>query len=109
MKVWDWIVIIGFVILFGWCVIVNNKYSTLQEDYNTLKVDKENVIDSLNKENNRISSEVLSLEDSICKINNVLETNSNKIESIKKEEFTVSSSFSKSTKLLKENLACIDL
>jgi hypothetical protein len=39
----------------------------------------------------------------------VLETNSNKIESIKKEEFTVSSSFSKSTKLLKENLACIDL
>lgn len=62
MKIWDWIVIIGFVILFGWCVIVNNKYSTLQEDYNILKIDKESVIDSLNKENNRISSEVLSLE-----------------------------------------------
>lgn len=109
MRIYDWIVIIGFVILFGWCVIVNNKYSTLQEDYNILKVDKENVIDSLNKENNRINSEVLSLEDSICKINDMLEISSNKIESIKKEEFTVSTSFSKSAKLLKDNLTCTDL
>jgi hypothetical protein len=39
----------------------------------------------------------------------MLKINSNKIESIKKEEFTVSTSFSKSAKLLKDNLACTDL
>ena len=109
MRVYDWIIIIGFIILFGWCVIVNNKYTTLQEDYNILKLDKENVIDSLNKENVRIGEEVIVLSDSIANINLKLQTNSNRIEFVEKDEFTISNSFSESTILLKENLACTDL
>jgi len=109
MKVYDWIVIIGFIILFGWCIIVNNKYSTLQEDYNILKNDKEYIIDSINRENIKIKEIVKSLEDTLSKVNSELEKNFDKIEIVKKEEFTISNSFSESTILLKENLLCTDL
>lgn len=109
MRVYDWIVIIGFVILFGWCVIVNNKYSTLQENYNILKNDKEYIIDSLNKENAETKEIIKSLEDTLDKVNSKIEEESSKIEIVEKEEFTISNSFSESTILLKENLLCTDL
>ena len=109
MRVYDWIVIIGFVILFGWCVIVNNKYSTLQEDYDILKNDKEYIIDSLNRENAETKEIIKSLEDTLDKVNSKLENSSNKIEGIEKEEFTISNNFTESTILLKENLLCTDL
>ena len=109
MRVYDWIVIIGFVILFGWCIIVNNKYSTLQEDYNILKNDKEYIIDSLNKENAETKEIIKSLEDTLDKVNSKIEEESSKIEIVEKEEFTISNSFSESTILLKENLLCTDL
>ena len=109
MRVYDWIVIIVFVVLFGWTIIVNNKYLNLQDDYNSLKNNKEQIIDSLNNENTKTKKIIQSLEDEIVMINLELEKKENKVETIKKEKFTISPSFSKSTNLLKENLACTDL
>ena len=109
MKLHNWIVIIGFVILFGWCVIVNNQYDSLKVDYEQLKNNKEQVIDSLNKENNKTKQTIKVLEDSLKTIDIQLSNNSDKIEDIKKEEFVVSTSLSESANLLKKNLSCTKL
>lgn len=109
MKIYDWVVIIVFIILFGWCIIVNNNYLNLKEEYDILKNDKEYIIDSLNRENTKIREDIVSLKDTLEKINTNLLNNSNKIEIVKKEEFTVSLSFSESSNLLKNNLSCTDL
>lgn len=37
MRIYDWIVIVIFIILLGWGVVVNIKYLTLQVDYEKLK------------------------------------------------------------------------
>lgn len=109
MKLHNWIVIIGFVILFGWCVIINNQYDSLKVDYEQLKNSKEQIIDSLNKENHKTKQTIKVLEDSLKVIDVQLSDNSNKIESIKKEEFAVSVSLSESANLLKKNLSCTKL
>ena len=109
MKLHNWIIIIGFVILFGWCVIINNQYDSLKIDYEQLKNNKEQIIDSLNKENHKTKQTIKVLEDSLKVIDVQLSNNSNKIESIKKEEFVVSVSLSESANLLKKNLSCIKL
>lgn len=109
MKLHNWIVIIGFVILFGWCVIINNQYDSLKVDYEQLKNNKEQVIDSLNKENNKTKQTIKVLEDSLKTIDIRLSNNSDKIEDIKKEEFVVSVSLSESANLLKKNLSCTKL
>ena len=109
MKLSNWIVIIGFVILFGWCVIINNQYDSLKVDYEQLKNNKEQIIDSLNKENHKTKQTIKVLEDSLKTIDIQLSNNSDKIEDIKKEEFVVSVSLSESTKLLKKNLSCTKL
>lgn len=109
MKLHNWIVIIGFVILFGWCVIINNQYDSLKVDYEQLKNNKEQVIDSLNKENNKTKQTIKVLEDSLKTIDIQLSNNSDKIEDIKKEEFVVSVSLSESANLLKKNLSCTKL
>lgn len=109
MKWYNWIVIIVFVILFGWCVIINNQYDSLKVDYEQLKNNKEQIIDSLNKENYKTRQTIKVLEDSLKVIDVQLSGNSNKIKSIKKEEFVVSVSLSESAKLLKKNLSCTKL
>ena len=109
MKLYNWIIIIGFVILFGWCVIINNQYDSLKVDYEQLKNSKEQIIDSLNKENHKTKQTIKVLEDSLKVIDVQLSDNSNKIESIKKEEFVVSVSLSESANLLKKNLSCTKL
>lgn len=109
MKLHNWIIIIGFVILFGWCVIINNQYDSLKVDYEQLKNNKEQIIDSLNKENHKTKQTIKVLEDSLKVIDLQLSDNSNKIEGIKKEEFVVSTSLSESTNLLKKNLSCTKL
>lgn len=109
MKLHNWIIIIGFVILFGWCVIINNQYNSLKVDYEQLKNNKEQIIDSLNKENHKTKQTIKVLEDSLKVIDVQLSDNSSKIESIKKEEFVVSVSLSESANLLKKNLSCTKL
>ena len=109
MKWSNWLVIIGFVILFGWCVIINNQYDSLKVDYEQLKNNKEQIIDSLNKENHKTKQTIKVLEDSLKVIDVQLSDNSNKIEDIKKEEFVVSVSLSESANLLKKNLSCTKL
>ena len=109
MKLHNWIVIIGFVILFGWCVIINNQYDSLKVDYEQLKNNKEQIIDSLNKENHKTKQTIKVLEDSLKTIDIQLSNNSDKIEDIKKKEFAVSVSLSESANLLKKNLSCTKL
>ena len=109
MQTYDWIVIIVFTILFGWTIIINSKYTSLQNDYNQLKNNNEQIIDSLNRENFETKKIIKSLEDTINIINSELEKNQEKVEVIKKEEFVISSTFSKSATLLKKNLECTDL
>ena len=109
MKLYNWIVIIGFVVLFGWCVIINNQHDSLKVDYEQLKNNKEQIINSLNKENHEIKQTIKVLEDSLKVIDVQLSNNSSKIESIKKEEFVVSVSLSESANLLKKNLSCTKL
>lgn len=106
---YDWIVIIVFVILFGWCIISNSRYDSLQKDYDDLKYNREIIVDSLNREKIKTNKIIISLEDSIKTINQKLSNTSNKIESVEKEKFIISSNFSKSTLLLKENLECTSL
>ena len=109
MKLYNWIVIIVFVILFGWCIIINNQYDALKLDYEQLKDNSEQIVDSLHKENDKTKQTIKVLEDSLKVIDVQLSSNSDKIEDIKKEEFVVSSSLSESTDLLKKNLSCTRL
>jgi hypothetical protein len=90
-------------------VIINNQYDSLKVDYEQLKNNKEQIIDSLNKENHKTRQTIKVLEDSLKVIDVQLSGNSSKIKSIKKEEFVVSVSLSESAKLLKKNLSCTKL
>ena len=90
-------------------MIINNQYDSLKVDYEQLKNNKEQIIDSLNKENYKIKQTIKVLEDSLKTIDIQLSNNSDKIEDIKKKEFVVSVSLSESTKLLKKNLSCTKL
>ena len=90
-------------------MIINNQYDSLKVDYEQLKNNKEQIIDSLNKENYKTKQTIKVLEDSLKVIDVQLSDNSNKIESIKKEEFVVSVSLSESANLLKKNLSCTKL
>lgn len=89
--------------------MISYKYNKLEIDYNLLKIEEELVIDSLNKENLKYKSCIIQLKDSLNFIENKIINNSQKIDSIKKDEFIISSSFSESSILLKENLLCTDL
>ena len=109
MSIYNWIVIIAFVVLFGWCVIINNQYDILQKDYELLKENKEFIIDSLSKENLKTKQEITILEDSLKTIDVAIIDNSIKIEEIKKDEFIISTSLSESADLLKRNLLCTEL
>ena len=109
MKLHNWIVIIGFVVLFGWCIIINNQYDSLKVDYEQLKYNKEQIIDSLYRENNKTKQTIKVLEDSLKVIDVQLSNNFDKIENIKKEEFVVSINLSESANLLKKNLSCTKL
>ena len=108
MKLHNWLVIIGFVVLFGWCVIINNQYNSLKLDYEQLKYNKEYLIDSLQKDNVRTKQIIKVLEDSLKTLDVQILENVNKVESFKSEEFDISINLSKSANLLKENL-CADL
>ena len=90
-------------------MIINNQYDSLKIDYEQLKNNKEQIIDSLNKENHKTKQTIKVLEDSLKVIDVQLSDNSNKIEDIKKEEFVVSVSLSESANLLKKNLSCTKL
>ena len=109
MKWSNWLVIIGFVILFGWCVIVNNQYLSLQKDFDSLKNNKEHIIDSLNNENIKTKHTIKVLKDSLKTVEVNIINQSNKIIEIKKEEFVISTSLSKSAELLKKNILCTKL
>ena len=90
-------------------MIINNQYDSLKVDYEQLKNNKEQIIDSLNKENHKTKQTIKVLEDSLKTIDIQLSNNSDKIEDIKKKEFAVSVSLSESANLLKKNLSCTKL
>lgn len=105
----NWIVIIGFVILFGWCMVKSNQYDTLKVEYESLKTNKESIIDSLNNENAKAKYVIQTLEDSLKIVDNKVVHHYIKVDEVKKEQFVVSTTLSESTRLLKKNLLCTNL
>lgn len=74
-----------------------------------MRNNKENVIDSLYKENVKTKLEIKVLEDSLKTVDININNNLHKVNEIKKEEFIVSTSLSESADLLKKNLSCAKL
>lgn len=90
-------------------MIKNNQYDALKIEYESLKINKENIIDSLNKENVKTKYTIKTLEDSLKTVNTKVVHHYIKVDNIKKEEFIISSTLSESANLLKENLLCTNL
>ena len=90
-------------------MVKSNQYDTLKMEYDSLKINKESIIDSLNRENSRIQNTIESLEDSLKVVDTKIVHHYIKVDNIKKEEFVISPALSESTNLLKENLLCTNL
>lgn len=108
-NLYNWIIIIIFVIVFGWSIISNNRYQSLKEDYQELLLDRDLQIDSLIKNNIEKEKSVKNLELQLVKLNKDLDSLYNvKTEIIEKNEFQISSSISNTAVLLKKNLYEMD-
>lgn len=108
-NLYNWIILVIFVFLFGWIIISNNKYSKLENRYYELINNDTSKIDSLLKANKQSEQLIIELEDSIYVIETQLVELMHQIKSVEKETFEVSSNFTESTILLQENLKCINL
>lgn len=103
-NIFIWIIIILFVSLFGYCVISHNRYLRLEEKYENILQKSENVLDSLNKENELKKTIVLDLEKDVVDLELKIDSLKNRTETIIKNEFEVSSSISVGAKQLRDNL-----
>ena len=90
-------------------MVKSNQYDALKTEYELLKINRENVIDSLNRENVKAKLQIQVLEDSLRVVDNRVVHHYIKVDDIKKEEFVVSTTLSESASLLKNNLACTEL
>lgn len=108
MKWYKWVMIVLFTILMAWGCVMTILYVNLKSNYYSFKNVKTYTIDSLNWENNKIKQTIITLEEKLKDVDNKIESNVDKIIEIKREEFVVSPSLSKSTELLKKNLSCVE-
>ena len=90
-------------------MIKNNQYDTLKIEYESLKNNKESIIDSLNRENTKAKYTIKTLEDSLKIVDNKVGHHYIKVGEVKKEEFVISATLSESADLLKKNLLCTNL
>ena len=109
MKLFNWIILIIFVFIFGWCVIVQNRYLDLEDKYNEMINSQSNIIDSLNVVNKQSENTIVELRDSLINIEKELSIVSNKTIEVETKTCTVSSSFSESVTILNNNLKWIEL
>ena len=90
----------------GQCVITKKQYNVLQQDYNTLLIEKSNIIDSLLNDNKDKKESIYLLEEELISLNHTVDSLFNiKIEiQQSKSNFTISSNISDSSELLRRNL-----
>lgn len=103
-KLYIWIIIGLFII--GYNVIMQMRYNSLKQDYNELKIKKENIIDSLKNDNAERLQSIVKLESEIITLNYKVDSLYNVKQKVvqSKKDFTVSKSISESSNLLKRNL-----
>lgn len=105
-NVYNWIIIIIFVFVLGQCVFTQKQYDVLKQEYNELLIEKSNVIDSLEKDNNERLESIVMLEKEVSVLNTTIDSLCVLKEDIEKSKsnFTTSSSISEGSALLKQNL-----
>lgn len=105
-NLYNWIIIIIFVLVLGYGVISNIRYNNLKQDYDELKFKQENVIDSLKNDNLERMELISKLESEVIVLNNELDSlhASKQIVINSIDKFTVSQSISEGASLLKQNL-----
>lgn len=102
----NWIIIIIFAVIFGYCVISNKKYERLEEQYQELLLKDNDTVDSLIENNIEKALIIKNLESEIVSLNHNIDS----LQKIKsnlykdKENFIISQSISESVLLLKKNL-----
>lgn len=105
-NLYNWIIIGIFVLVLGYSIIVQSQYNSLKQDYNELKFQKENVIDSLERDNAKRLESITELESEVKILNNKVDSLNNikQIVIKSKKDFTVSRDISEGSNLLKQNL-----
>lgn len=105
-NLYNWIIIIIFVLVLGQCVITQKRYNTLQQDYNELLFEKSTIIDSLKQDNVKKSESIFNLESEVNSLNCKIDSLHNIKQEIKKDKnsFIVSKNISEGSRLLKQNL-----
>lgn len=105
----NWIIIIIFVILFGWVVVTKDKYEKLDLEYQELLLNKQFEVDSLYETIHQAEQTNLKLESAVMKLELKLDSLIEIKQDIEKEEFIIEKDLSRSANLLKQNLSCVDL
>lgn len=105
-NLYNWIIIIIFATVFGYCIISNKRYQTLEQQYQELLLKDKDTVDSLLNDNLNKKLVIEDLESEIVALNhNIDSLQQIKINLYKeKENFVVSQSISQSVLLLKKNL-----
>lgn len=104
----NWIIIIIFAVIFGYCVISNKRYERLEEQYQELLLKDNDTVDSLIENNVEKELIIKNLESEIVSLNHNIDSlqkiKSNLYKDKDKENFIISQSISESVLLLKKNL-----
>lgn len=105
-NLYNWIIIIIFAFVLGWCVITQSRYNTLEQEYNELLIEKATTIDSLKYDNNKKIESIEQLEFKIDDLNHTIDSLYNIKTKVQKSKnsFTMSSNISEGAELLKRNL-----
>ena len=105
-NLYNLIIMIIFVLVLGYGVVTQIQYNSLKQDYNELKFQKENTIDSLKRDNVKRLESIAELESEISILNNKIDSMYNVKQTViqMKNEFTVSQNISEGANLLKRNL-----
>ena len=102
----NWIIIVIFVVIFGYGIWFNQKYQRLEQQYKELLLKDVSVIDSLIQNNIEKELIIKDLEDEVVLLNhNIDSLQKTKLDLYQnKDKFTISQSLSESVLLLKKNL-----
>ena len=106
-KIYNWIIIILFVILFGWVIISNERYNNLESKYIEQMNKDAHEVDSLQKEILKSEEKIQKLTFQLTHVSEKLDSLYNIKQEIKNEVFVFSNSVSESAQLLKDNLQCV--
>ncbi len=103
-KIFKVLIIILLLTSIGFSIYSELRYYSLKQDYIELKYSNTNRIDSLNREINLKTLELVNLEEGIIQLSSKIDSLENIKREIKKADYTVSESAKGSFEQLKRNL-----